>query len=493
MIGAVPAGAATASLTVMTIGRDGALVAGQVTVSGVNHPATYYLTTGKAASLPQGTYDVLADVFNPRDNTDTLGVKRVTLTGTTKITIDARAGQALRASLSPAPASGYAEHFLMALCSTVSLVSTIDAYTLGDVVYVIPSSLTTIETVLSSVWQPQDPQSHNPLFLDTTTHRDGIPSGGTLKYSQSSLATVAIHAYSGPVTGASQVELWLSSSDPCRDQLSQLDTSLSLPASFTVHVPAGTWWTDERTQDYISNSSQSYAAGHTYSLSINHAAWGPGGQLPYVWGSGHRLYLNTTQPFADSTLDSGAGNTTTYVLTSGGRTILSSTLTNGGTTLNPVITSRGWYTLSESAVRHPRIPLPAGALSPRSSLVMHFYADPALSVQVKGYVTRFNPLGLDSYDRADPGTTTTINLALLRSRPLDGGVKQPSDSVASVKAWYSADGGHTWHAATVKHPSTGWSAVVPNGLSGYVSLRSTVTDISGSTTTSTVYQAYALG
>jgi hypothetical protein len=486
-----PADAASASLTVSAIGRDGKSVATFAVVAGVTNLATYTVTTGKATSVPRGTYDVMTDVFNSRDGTDTLGSKRVTISGTTKLTFDARQGKALRASLHPAPPSGYAQHFLMALCSTADPAASVQGFTYGDVLYVIPSSSKTLETVYSPVWEPQNLQSHDGVYLATATHHDGIPSGGTASFQQSSMATVDLHAYSGPVTGSAQIDIRANSSDSCRDGAAELDESVSLPFSLTAHLQAGSYASDEVAQDYIFDSPRTYAAKHTYPLNLNHAAWGPSGQLPYVRAGGHRLYLNTDAMFTDPILTAGPGETTSYTLTLGGRKLLSST-PKEAETLNPVITKAGWYTLSASAIRHTAHPLPAGALSPRSSLVLRFYADPDSSLQMRGYVTRFVPLGMDSYDRAKPVTHTTVDLGLQRSKPYDGDIGQPSDSVADVKTWYSADDGHTWHATAVKHSGTSWSTVVPNGKSGEVSLRSTVTDSHGSTSTTTIYQAYGL-
>ncbi|WAX57478.1 hypothetical protein M6B22_01620 [Jatrophihabitans cynanchi] len=44
----------------------------------------------------------------------------------------------------------------------------------------------------------------------------------------------------------------------------------------------------------------------------------------------------------------------------------------------------------------------------------------------------------------------------------------------------------------MRHAASGWSAVVHNPQSGYVSLRSTVTDTHGSASTTQVIRAYAV-
>lgn len=71
-------------------------------------------------------------------------------------------------------------------------------------------------------------------------------------------------------------------------------------------------------------------------------------------------------------------------------------------------------------------------------------------------------------------------------------MRQLSDSVKSVQAWYTTDGGATWHAATAKPSGGNWTIAVHNPASGRVGLRSTVTDTHGDSSTTTVYNAYAM-
>jgi hypothetical protein len=90
---AVPAEAAGYSLTLTTLGRDGSSVATTGSAVDVSSGVSYDLTSSKATSLPKATYAVLVDVWNANDDTDTLGAKIVSVTGATKVTIDARQGK----------------------------------------------------------------------------------------------------------------------------------------------------------------------------------------------------------------------------------------------------------------------------------------------------------------------------------------------------------------------------------------------------------------
>jgi hypothetical protein len=64
--------------------------------------------------------------------------------------------------------------------------------------------------------------------------------------------------------------------------------------------------------------------------------------------------------------------------------------------------------------------------------------------------------------------------------------------VKRVQAWYSTDGGRTWHSVAVKHSGSSWTTVVTAPVSGRVSLRSEVTGSAGDITTTTVDNAYAV-
>ncbi|WP_235029339.1 hypothetical protein [Streptomyces sp. 3213.3] len=75
----------------------------------------------------------------------------------------------------------------------------------------------------------------------------------------------------------------------------------------------------------------------------------------------------------------------------------------------------------------------------------------------------------------------------------DSTIGRLSDSVKSVRAWYTTDNGSTWHAVTAKLSGGKWTTAVHNPTSGRVGLRSTVTDTHGDSSTTTVYNAYAVG
>ncbi|WP_328914894.1 MULTISPECIES: hypothetical protein [unclassified Streptomyces] len=490
LVNAPSAAAASNSLTVTTLGRDGTKVTTAVQAYNTKTFNRYYLTSGKAKSLPKGTYDVITDIWNTRDSTDTLGGARVTVSGAAKLTIDARKGRPVKASLSPKPPSGDAQWLRAEVCVTDG--PSILAWADPGSMYVIPSSLSTLGLAYGSTWGTD--RGDGDQYLVMGTHKKGLPSGVSTTFRQSALATVKVTARSGPVTGEVRIELDGDQGNPCGWGVLNVSTDRSLPYSFTAHVPPGKWEVLESSQDFAYNDWHTYKAGKSYGVTVNRAVWGPGGELPYTSGSG-RLYLNTTPMFVDPSLTYGTDYKATYKLTKAGKTLYTKTAAGYATTMIPVLKSAGWYTLAVSATRHPSPgqKLPAGSLSTKSTLSLHFYADAKKSDQIRAYLTRFTPAGLSSYNRAKPGSTTTVALGMQRNKPQDHLVHRLSDSVKKVQAWYSTDAGKTWHTAKVKHSGGAWSTAVHNPKSGRVSLRSKVTDSHSDTATTTVLNAYAIG
>lgn len=480
------------TLNVTTLGRNGKPVSSTLSVYNTRTHAFAQLSSGQTHSLAKGTYQVFVDIWNAADGTDTVGARTLTVSGATRATIDARQGRAVKASLSPAPGAGYLQSVAVSACSADAPYGASAANSPGKV-FVIPSADSAFELAYSSTWR-DGLGAEATAFVAIGDHQKGLPSGVSATVRQSSLATLRVSARSGPETGDAQLQLSNSSGTPCMWSIGNLEFDATLPYSFTAHVSPGSWYASETAQDYLYSSARSYKAGSSYGLTVNSAAWGPSGDLPYIWAGQHRLYLNTDQMFTDSALPYGPGFSAAYKLTKGGRTLLSKTLGgNSQATLNPILTSGGWYDLTVSARRSPNQALPSTALSTASSVAFHFYTDLTTYRQIRAYLTRFSPAGLNAQDRAAAGAQTTVRLDLQRPAPGDQLVHQLSDSVKKVQAWYSTDGGRSWHAVPVRLSGGAWSTSVPDPAAGLVSLRSEVTDSHGDTTTTTVVNAYAVG
>jgi hypothetical protein len=481
--------AAGATLTVTTLGREGKAVKNPVDAVNLKTGTTHHLTSGKAHTLPDGTFDVITDIWDEASQSDTLAATKVTISGhAKKVTLDARKGHRIAMALSPAAPAGDEQETQANLCVPDSLGGEIGAYSDNGKLYVVPSSNSTLELAYSSLWRSG--AGHGDQYLTAGEHKGGLPSGLSTTTHRSSLATVKVSARSGPDTGDALVELSGDSGDSCRWGVDNSTTQGTLPFSFTAHVAPGQWESDADAQDLIFGPRHTYKAGKTYSLGFEHAVWGPGGPLPDT-GFG-RLDVSTLAFFEDP-IGSAADDRTAYKLTKGGRTLLSKTMDSSSqSTIEPHLSSAGWYTLTATAERHPFHKLPSTALASEVKVSLHFYADPAKNQQIRDYVTRFFPTGLNSRDEAAPGTKTAVTFKPERHKPYDDIVPQLSDSAKKLTAWYSTDSGKSWHAVKLTHSGGAWHGSVPNPSSGRVALRSTITDSHGDTSTTTVYRAWAI-
>ena len=480
--------AAQGTLMVITLDRGGQAIRSvgtAATTDGSN--STYRFHSGRTVRLPRGTYDVAVDIFESSTGTDTLAIRRVTVGADRAVLrFDARRGRRVTARLRPAPPQYYEHRYAYAVC--VSGYQLIEGYNSEHALYVIPSSVRATEFAVSSTWQRAG-GGPSESYVGLATHRGGLPDGMARTYHPAGLATIHLVAKRGPTTGNVELELDGQTSDDCYAGLLQLRMSANLPFGFTAHVPTADWTVFESGADGFSNLPHRYRDGKSYRLVLNRAAWGPGGELPYI-DLAHQFRLGVFAMLADRTMGLDFLLTTHYRLTSAGRTIVDHT----GGWPDPVIHRAGWYVLTETATRHPRRRLAADVLSTRTKFRLRTYADPNNPGQLRGYVPRMTPTRLDINDQAAPGSRTTVQLWLQRRRSNDPTLyHQRADQVRTVEVSYSTNGGRSWHSALqVRHQGTSGSAVVPNPHKGFVSLRATVVDAHGDKATATIVRAYAI-
>ncbi|MFF4957330.1 hypothetical protein [Streptomyces sp. NPDC001222] len=481
---------AKGSLTVTTLDRSGKPVHAQVAVYNTRTNDFRYIDSNKATSLPNGSYELATSFDDARGDGATVGGHSVTVSGSTKTTFDARKGRPVNVSLSPSPGSGY-DHMVSAyVCAADNGPAQMGISAEAGDLYVIPSSSKAYELSYGTTYQPRA-AAGGDFWQATATHRGGLPSGLSAKLKRSGLTSVKVSARSGPDSGLAQFSFGYQSTggDGCSMSTNSLQFQRELPDSFAVHLPPGQWNVSQQSNDLIYAGAHNYAAGKTASLTLGHAVWGPGGRLPNTWY--HQLYFGSVNPFADPTLpDGGTLADGSVKLTHAGKTLYSHNYSpSAEIDAHPRIPEAGWYTFTETGRRSA---LPSGSLSTSSSLSLHFYANPGKNEQIRDYITRFWPDALNARNQAAPGSTTTIALGMQRNGTDDSSVRQLSDSVKSVRAWYTTDNGTTWHTATAKLSGGKWTMAVHNPASGRVGLRSTVTDTHGDSSTTTVYNAYAV-
>jgi hypothetical protein len=480
------AGAATGTLTVTTLDRTGHSVRSQFGVVDVNSGYESYFFTGAARRLAVGTYDVFAAIASPTAG-DTVGVRRIRVSGAAHLTIDARKGQPVRGFLNPAPPPGFLRHTEVWLCTADGSVVAGGGSTSGPA-YVIPSTLTDVEFAFSSIWSAQDFDNHRATYYaGAAVYRHGAPTGMTKTFLQSNLTNLSIRGRTGLQTAEAQIDVRNDATDRCRQVSLQLFAQATLPYTLTMHVPGGQWLVSQFAQDSISGPVRQYQAQHSYTLTVGGAAWGPAGHFPIVDQYCHCLLAASSGPmFADPSLPSGAGSRVNYTLSKGGTILAHRTIDPDLNGFVPTLPTSGWYSLTAVGVRNPINPLPGNVLSPRVALRMHFYADRNRDMEVGGYGTRFVPRELSVANRA---RTATTNISV---QPLRAPGQGTHYAVKSVSVWMSADTGHTWHLVHVRHMSGKWAVTVTNPASGYVSLRGKVVDTFGNTATTTILRAYAV-
>lgn len=504
-VSAASAQAASASLTVTTLGRHGAKVATTVTVVAVPSGRTYSVSSGKRLSLPSGRYLAMTDIYESAPDglgTDTIGAQVVQVSGNKAVTLDARKGKAVKVSLdTPADVTGPPRISAQVCAASMDMPDAFSAGGWNDEgsLYAIPNSSPLLQFGYLAQWSGDD-------SYVAVKNSKGIPAapGGSFKRSQ--LASVHFAVRSGTEMGT-QVYTALQAEpkvDDCTTDLMAGVRDDDAPYGATVHVTPGTW----QPRDDISGSNgenvgggfpklRTLRTGQSVTQSFGRAVWGPTHNLPLLGGRSVTFWPDGL--VNDPDVGGGSGDITkeTVVLSKGATTVKKQTLTdwrNSDDEFSAPVRSAGWYRLTVDGGRYrPGITFPAGMLSSRVTLDWHFkVADPARAWVAPVFLTRFLPTGLNSHNQAAPNSTTTVGVTPGReSQGPD--TRLTGVSVKSVRVWSSADGGRTWKPATVTHSGTAWQASVHNPASGAVALRSEVTDAAGDSSVQTVYRAYAIG
>ena len=505
VVSAASAQAASASLTVTTLGRHGSKVSTTVTVVAVPSGQTYSVKSGKRISLPSGRYIAMTDIYESDANglgTDTIGAKVVKVSGSTSVTLDARKGKAVKVSLdTPADVTGPPRISAQVCAATVSNMPS--AFSVGGwndagALYAIPNSSKLLQFGYMAQWSGND----SYVAVKNTT---GIPTAPGGSFKRSNMATMRFSVRGGTQMArqnGTALQAQPKVDDCTTDLMAQVQND-SAPYSATAHVTPGTW--QPRDDIYASNGDhvgggfpkvRTLKAGQSATLSFGRAVWGPIHHLPTVWQKSVHFVPDALIGDPDVGTTGADPTKETVVLSKGSTTVKKKTLTNWGNSdasFSARIHSAGWYRLTVDAKRYrPGITFPADMLSSRITLDWRFKADPAKSTVAPVFLTRFLPTGLNTHNQAAPNSTTTVGVSAVRGSQ-NPDTKFTKVTAKSVKVWSSADGGKTWKAATVKHSGSTWQASVNNPASGAVALRSEVTDSAGNRSVETVYRAYAIG
>lgn len=504
-----PALAATNTLTITAVNRNGAKVAVAATVINLASSQSYQVRTGTKRKLPKGSYAVLASINT--GSTTTLGGRTVKVAGAARTTIDARQGRLVRLGISPA-VPGIQPYVSAQICSRTG--NSADAEVEAEIgegrtLYAIPTASKKIAFAAMSTWTDRTGSSDTYVGLHRTT---GVPANPSRTFTRSKLAAVTIDSRRGPTgTPYSGVAVQPDHQGCGRDMWSGL-WSGDQPTTAKVYISPGKWtvrgdlYAGKTTGETISigdfSAGRTFAAGRSHLVRFFGAAWGPGIYLPMTTYG--RIAYPIDDMFRDPAFNdiggqfgSGPGGRAKATLRFGGKVVKTASTTGYGQylpTLRYKVKKAGWYTLTNTAKRyHPDITFPAGLLSTASTVTFRFQAKPNTSVLSQVNSVQQVPAGLDRYNQAKAGGTTNVTLKLSRHLIWGDVKKGTGPKLKSLTTRASFDGGRTWRTVPVRKIGGSWTAVVRNPASGAVSLRTRATYTSGGYTEATIIRAYAIG
>ncbi|MEV4277730.1 hypothetical protein [Actinoplanes xinjiangensis] len=503
-----PAVAATNTLTITAINRSGAKVSIWTKVVNLDSGREYSVRAGTKRTLPKGDYAVLALITT--GTTNTLGGRTVKVSGTSKLTVDARYGKRVDLRLSPA-VTRLGHDVRAQICTgTGSSGSEVDTSAgNGFTLYAIPTASKKITFAAMATWADPDGVADNYAVLHRTV---GVPSNPSRTFYKSQLGTTTVETRRGP-TGTQYSDVAVQPTpNGCGNRMYAGLWNLNRPNSAKIHFSPGSWEirgffpTYAKNGDHYSLGEQSthrtVVAGRSSFVRFGGASWGPGFHVPVTY-QGRISY-----PLDDMFQDPGfnglngnhnyiAGDRAKATLTFGGKVVKTAYDTGFGQympSLEYQVKKAGWYTLTNTASRYyPEIAFQSGMLSTGSTVTYRFHAKPNTSVLAQVATIQHMPTGLNGYNRARPGSVTNVALKLNRY-VLWGDVKRGANpTLKSLTTKVSFDGGRTWKAVPVKKINGVWAAVVTNPASGAVALRTRATYTSGGYTEAGIQRAYAIG
>ncbi|MCU7725697.1 hypothetical protein ODJ79_18365 [Actinoplanes sp. KI2] len=500
------ASAATNSLTVATYDRTGAKVSTGLTVVNVATNEEYKGTGNKTRwVLPKGIYAIVGDIWTSRDQSDTMSARVVTVSGTTKTTLDARWGKPLTVNLDKAPGPAFNQTLNAFICVGPDSFGRTGAWNKPGKLYVIPHNSKYLRFAYSSDWQNQQDALHNEAYVvagSATT----VPTTLTHTFHTASLATITNYVRSGPSAGDS-VGVRMTASGACQDGNSITMYSGEMPAVAKVHAMAGTWTVDTDWSAVQKNGEQAFigflprtvklVGGKSTAQALLSSAWGPARELPAV-GNGSIGFMTSsmfTDPSAGTWGSEGSERSLVTLYGPDNKVIRSLWRTDwrdGDPYFSAKVTKNGWYTLKVNGQRwRPDQAYPSTMLSTRADATFRMYVTAKAPARVADVIIpQLIPLGLSLTNSAKPGTKTTVQIRPDRRYP-GPDLRFGSVTGKSATLLSSSDGGKTWRSAAVRKVGSSWLADVTNpGQAGYVSLRARLLATNGQWVEVTITRAY---
>jgi hypothetical protein len=500
---------ATVHLTLTGLNRAGRKVAiPQASLLGVGNGAQY-IYQGSALVVTRGTYLIAAEVPTYTGSTvtsQTLVFRKVAVSRSETVVFDGRDGKRLTVSLTGAQAtvtSLSADVCMAAEPHSAGWVADGASGGPGVSVYAVPTKSAYISFGYSDILT----SAAGATYVLTGSKNGQIPA--RLGYTQraSGLAKVTTVLRSGAY-GSSQFNWGIQSGDGGEICGAGRNMDVEGVQSLVSYVTPGTWTTAVTAYSQSSNEQDAYLygtghyrAGHSYTNVFGAAVVGPGREFPQTSDNynddASKFALLTYEPylFASPVMSGGQDccDKSTVTLRLGSKVIRRRALRTSGVFTESIRRS-GWYTLDVTGHRS----LPGGgapALSPEVAVSFRFHATPTPAgngAQQNAPLTdaRYVALGLNNANQAPAGGTTKLNISI--ARPGNAGVASPVYRLKTVELYVSVNGGSSWRRVSLRRVGSYWQANVADPASGFVAIRSVVTDVHGDRTEQTVYRAYSV-
>ncbi|MFD0329230.1 hypothetical protein ACFQZC_16245 [Streptacidiphilus monticola] len=314
---------------------------------------------------------------------DTLAAVKVSVSGRTAVTLDARRGKRVSASVdatSGAAAGSYNAFETAVACPANNWGGLVGVYNVPGEIYEIPNARATeFQFGWMQTWTGAD-------YYAVNRTTKGLPANPTAYFRRSSMARVNLAMRSGetsqPVNGVMANPS--TGGQGCTDLLYGSSDLTGSGTDATAWLSSGQWqvrgyntsgaWTLDTNDN---RGPVKLTGGHSYWLNFGRAVWGPTAGLPVV----DRRSIRFTPYATIADVNSGTGATAdtrnTVTLSKAGHVLKRQTLTTSygsAPTFSAGIASAGWYSLSVTSTRKLR-----AQLSTTVTLAWHFHADPRVS------------------------------------------------------------------------------------------------------------------
>jgi hypothetical protein len=497
--------AATASATVRIkvagVDRNGHVISHQAATLEAASGQSYQVD-GNSIRIPTGTY-LIGGAVDTGSTSETLVVHQVRIARGGTIKLRAAGGKLVRTALTGVPGPPDSVEVNACLGTQTAAETGVAAGGANIAVYAVPFRSRDVGFSYLATW------SRTPAgYAITGSSADGVPASPVYRQRAASLArlTLAVRSGAAPATD----DLWFLAPGPGLGSLCApggFGGDLTPPFSVTNFVTAGAWtsrvdtgYTDSRGESFdtgISYLTRTLTSRKAYTQTYGAAVAGPTPVQPAINGN---LFRFSAADLIDTPGVRGGDVCcvrSTATLSLGPRKLWTAHLNEwrGRTDVQHTVTRAGWYNFDVSAVRwNPHGSEPASLLSPRATLHWHFHIQPvppaSRTVNFPVTVTSYVPRGLSMANQARPGATTAVAFQIVRNG--NDGERTHQYPFRSVRILASFDGGVSWQQLTITRHGTSGLATVRDPASGYVALRSVVTDTHGDSTTQTIYRAYAI-